>query len=477
MSRSDASDEASLFRRMRNAVSSVWRRLLGDLVASERGLHRYRMAGLAISANVVSKALSFAVVLYSTRVVLENLGAERFGIYSTISSVAVLISFMDLGLSNALVSRVASLHADPAPGTQSTQVITSGIFGLLFVGVAAAALLLVCFALFPLELWFKDAEPGVVAEARKTGYAFAICFGLSLPAQGLYRIYAGLQRGWVAHAVTAIGSVFSLFLVAGCPALDAPMWFYLAATFGVQQLAAGLLVRDLVRRGALNRSRFSMGDLRGLRSDTLVAQGRLFLLIQLGVTVVWGSNQIILSAVVGPAEAGAFSVLQRMFMVVGIPLAILNAPLWAMYADARAHRESEFIRGTLIRSMIMSISLSIFGAALVTVASPVLLGILSNGQVYVSPLTVVTFAAWTVLEATGNAFAMYMNGVGVIRPQAITALIYALASVPLKIAGAYYLGVSGLALVLVMSYILFTVLPFTTIFRRECLAPISVERH
>jgi O-antigen/teichoic acid export membrane protein len=202
-----------------------------------------------------------------------------------------------------------------------------------------------------------------------------------------------------------------------------------------------------------------------------VSQGRLFLLIQIGATVVWGSNQIILSSVVGPGEAAAFSVVQRLFMVVSMPLAILNAPLWALYADAHAHRESGFIRAALKRSMAISISFSVVGSALIASTSLYLVDLLSKGQVSVPPATIAYFAIWTVFEATGNAFAMYLNGVGVIRPQAITVGAYAFVSVPMKIAGAHYFGATGLLAVMVGSYVLFTILPLTTVFRREWLAP------
>jgi O-antigen/teichoic acid export membrane protein len=462
---------------LRGLTALVAARLLGGLVADERGARRFRLAGMAIGANVVAKGLAFAVILYSTRVALDHLGAERFGVWMTLSSVAILLSFVDLGLSNALVTRVAQLVAGGPAAEHQRYVVSAGLLALCALGVVTSLALIAVFAVAPLDAWFRGAQPAVLAEARATGYAFAILFGLSLPAQGLYKIYAGLQQAWLAHVASSLGYIVSLVLLAVSRGMDAPMWFYLFATFGVQQLASVLLVSGVARRGLLHPPwRGASGVLLStLREDALVRQGQMFLLIQIAVAVVWGSNQLILSAVIGSSEAAAFSVAQRLFMVVVVALTVVNVPLWAIYADAKAGGEHDFIRGTLQRSMTLTFACAVGAVILLLAASEPLVSFLTNDRVAVSNATLRLMALWTILEVSGNAFAMYLNGVGAIRPQALTAVAYMLTSVPLKIAGAYYFGLDGLLAVMIASYVAFTVIPLLTIFRGECLAALRAR--
>lgn len=449
-------------------------RVLGHLLTSEHGARRFRLAGFTIGANVVSKSIAFAALIYSTKVALTHLGADRFGVWVTISSVATLLSFMDLGLSNALIKRVAELSASQKTSEQVPQVVTFGLIALSGVGVLAAILLAGLFALVPLSSWFKGISGDVVAEARLTGYVFALFFGLSLPAQGVYKIYAGLQCGWIAHTASGFGWMTSLVLVGFAPQIDAPMWFYLFATFGIQQLAGLVLVCGISRRGLLRWP--TLAAMLILKRDALLQQGRMFLVIQVAVAIVWGSNQLILSAMIGPAEAAVFSVIQRLFMIVQVALAILNAPLWAMYAEAHAHRESIFIRGLLRRSMAISFMLSAMGVSILVLCRGPLLGLLVEGTIAVPPTAMVLMALWTLLEVSGNAFAMYLNGVGVIRPQAITGIAHVIMSVPMKMAAVYFFGLNGLLATMIFSYILFTALPFATYFRNECLMPLHKSR-
>jgi hypothetical protein len=67
---------------------------------------------------------------------------------------------------------------------------------------------------------------------------------------------------------------------------------------------------------------------------------------------------------------------------------------------------------------------------------------------------------------------MYQNGVGAVRPPAMVAIAYMLASVPLKVVAVHYFGLNGLLTVMSAAYVICVVLPFLTIFRSECLAPL-----
>lgn len=445
--------------------------VFGQLVGSERGARRIRLAGFAVFANVFAKALGFAVLLYSTRVALVHLGPDRFGVWITITSVATLLSFMDLGLSNALIGRVAGLT-----GLDSDRrlrwVVTNGLLALLAIGVVAALLLAGVFTLVPWALWFKGSPSDVLEEARLTGYVFALLFGLSLPVQGISKVYAGLQHGWIANIVSAGGWVASAGLIAVAPHLDAPMWYYLFATFGIQQFAGILLLLGLARRHLLERPSAFAGAAKGLRSDALYGQGKEFFTIQVAYAVVWGSNQIILSSMIGAEEAATFGVLQRLFMIVQVALTILNGPLWAAYADALAHREAGFIRELLKRSMLATLAGSSVGVALLVGWSDMIVRLLAQDAVTIPSSAIILMALWTVIEACGIAFAMYLNGTGRVRPQAVTGVVHMLISVPAKAAAVSFFGLHGLLATTIVSYLLFSALPLVTIYRSQWLGPL-----
>ena len=68
---------------------------------------------------------------------------------------------------------------------------------------------------------------------------------------------------------------------------------------------------------------------------------------------------------------------------------------------------------------------------------------------------------------------MYMNGCSLVRPQVLVVVPFACLSLALKWWWLPWLGVMAIPLATVLSYLLCTVVPFLTVFRRAILAPVA----
>ena len=79
------------------------------------------------------------------------------------------------------------------------------------------------------------------------------------------------------------------------------------------------------------------------------------------------------------------------------------------------------------------------------------------------PYSAALFAAcagWAVIRATGNALAMFLNGLGWIGVQAATALVFAVAAIAAKIFLTRVLGIVGIPLALAGAYLVTVALPY-----------------
>jgi hypothetical protein len=63
-------------------------------------------------------------------------------------------------------------------------------------------------------------------------------------------------------------------------------------------------------------------------------------------------------------------------------------------------------------------------------------------------------AAWTVLECCGVAFAMFLNGVQLVRPQVIVVSVFCVLVLPLKIIGIEKLGLIAIPSAAIAAYAL-----------------------
>src|SRR5215471_17509807 len=73
--------------------------------SADPGRERYRRAGLTASTSYIAKALTVLMGFVSVPLTIGYLGAERYGVWLTISSLLMWVALTDFGLTgNALVN-------------------------------------------------------------------------------------------------------------------------------------------------------------------------------------------------------------------------------------------------------------------------------------------------------------------------------------------------------------------------------------
>lgn len=438
--------------------------------AEGRARERYRLAAWATLTNVASRGLSMLLIVLSVRLTTGYLGTTRFGMWATLASMTAMLSLLDLGVGNALVNRVAHAVASHDRGAMK-RIATGGAGVLTAIGLLALGVLLPLALLLPWDALLKISDPVMATEARHAATVFAVLFCFNLVGTGLLRILAGQQRSHEVNLLNACAAGLACLGLWCAAQHHATVPWLLAATFGFQTLAglaAGVLLR---RRGLIS--------LRGARSATaserphLLRVGSLFLLLQLGTMLGWGGDSVILAITKGTTEVAVYAVAFRLFQFASQPFAMLNAPLWAAYADATARHDATFVRQTLRRSFWTSI-LGTAGLALVLLLSgPVLVPMWTHGTVVVPMQLLALFAIWAVLDAGGNAFGVYLNGTGVVHEQVWVVIAFCAVALPLKLLGATEFGASGLLAATIVSYTVAVIGPYATVLRTRVLRPMS----
>src|SRR5579862_3019396 len=77
---------------------------------ADHSRERYRLAGLGMLTAATSKAVSIAASLITVRLTFRYLGAERYGMWVTITSIVMMLNFADLGVNNGLINAIASAY-------------------------------------------------------------------------------------------------------------------------------------------------------------------------------------------------------------------------------------------------------------------------------------------------------------------------------------------------------------------------------
>jgi O-antigen/teichoic acid export membrane protein/glycosyltransferase involved in cell wall biosynthesis len=399
----------------------------------ERLTGRGRKLGLFFVSSLGSRGVGIACQLLQVPIALKAMGAEAFGLWMTLSSFTYLLHFADLGVGVGVQNKLA--EAFSLNQGQSARTLFNSAFGFLFAVGAGLALLLVPGSfLFSPERIFGLEQAPVIAEAPGAVVAMLVWFCLNLPLGLAQRLAYGLQKGWTHNVSQAVGNILAL----GGLALGAWFqlslgWMLVAAVFPSLLANLGLLTTLLHRLGWLTPQgfEFRFATLRGL-----LDLGLLFCVQQIATTVLFALPPLIISGFLGAAAVTPYNLAQRLFNLFAVIQNAFMLPLWPAYAEAKARGEIGWIRRTLGRSLVATLTLSILPMA---VGAWFAIDIIrlwvrnSPDPVLPSPALLWLLFGWNALTFLQQPFGYLLAGVSAVRRLTIYSVLSTLATVPLMI--------------------------------------------
>lgn len=426
---------------------------------------RYRLAIWATLANTLSTGFAMVALLITVPMTLPYLGEERFGVWMTVSSIAALLSFLDFGIGNGLINRVAQANAS-VDKKELAFIVTHGLALLSILGVLVGIVIFPFIKYLPWESIIKVKDPINIVEIQYVLAVFLLIFVASIPLNAIQKIFQGMQIAWQAHLVRGLGSIVSLIVVYVLAKRHAGVPELLLATFGIQTAFPLFSLAILLRKNVIHLNTLKNSDWT-IESLALLQSGGLFFLLQIGGLLVWNVDSFIIAGTLGAASVTKFALVQRLFQFILVPLAIVNAPLWGAYADAHASGDKLFIAKALKKSMIGTMVTAFLSVVLISSLAPQIFYLWIHNASDIPFILVWSYGLLVFFMAIGNSLAMFLNGVGELKSQVFTVAMFCAISVPLKYFGITVLGIAGLIFASIIAYIITVLLPYLTIFKKR----------
>jgi O-antigen/teichoic acid export membrane protein len=443
-------------------------------IQKSRATERHRRVALSATAGAIAKGVSLLTAVISVPITLSYLGVERYGLWMTISSLALVLSFADMGLGNGLLNAIAG-----ADGKEDKDEAHRNVSTAFFMLVALAFSLGVVFAFaYPWILWarvFNVSAPQAVGEAGPSIAAFVGCTVASVPMALVQRIQLGYQEGFSNSLWQIFGSGLGLLGLLVAVGIGAGLpWVVLAFAGG--PLLATFAQNIVVFSGRYRhlRPRWSLAS-RAVAVQ-LAKSGFLFFVLQAAVVVAFASDAIVVTQLLGPESVAQYSVASRLLGLPAVLAGMILTPLWPAYAEAIARGDSSWVRTTLRRSLILALAGTSLFASLLVLGGADLIRWWAGSTVVPSLSLLIVLGLWTVVQATGSAVAMFLNGANVVRAQVVWATVMAAGALVLKIILTRTLGLPGVVWGTLLAYLVFTVVPYSLLVPR-LLATLSTRRN
>jgi O-antigen/teichoic acid export membrane protein len=434
-----------------------------------RSRERFRRIGLTTASSIAARGISFATSLITVPLTLHYLGAERYGLWATLSSIIALASFADLGLGNGLLNALASAHGRDDHEAGAREVSTAVI--LLF-GVAAT--LGVTFLLaYPHIDWarvYNVKSPQAGAQAGPATAAFVGCILANLPLGVVARIRQGYQEGYRTSFFDAGGNILGLILVLLAIHFRLPLVWLVLAMAGSPVIAS--MTHTAVLFGhdrpwlRVDPKRFDR-----LAATRLLHHGGLFFALQVAATFAWAPDNVIIAQALGATSVARYAVVAKLFSVSVLLSDVALAPLWPAYGEAMSRGDHQWVKHTLARSVQMAAVASILFSLLLVVGGNEILA-RWVGPGFTAPLALrLGFGTWVILATLGMAVAMYLNAANLMRVQVACAVVWVPASLVFKVMMVTRWGLAAVPWAMVVAYLAFAAVPLVALGIRGRLAP------
>ncbi|NDB70816.1 MAG: hypothetical protein EB015_22965, partial [Methylocystaceae bacterium] len=257
-----------------------------------RSAERYRLIAWTVVTSTLARGAGLLLMLVSVSATVSYLGAERFGVWMTISSFAALLTFLDLGIGNALTNRV-SQAAIENDHNKVSDLISGGLGALFILALLIAGLLASAVQLLPWGMIIKVQSTFLKEELELALLTFALLFSCSIFTSGIARILSGLQRGYEVHIASLFGSLISLAAILFASSENAAIPLLLLCSMLGPILANLMLLMRLSCQGyfSISRSYTATSKI----APILLNQGALFFLLQIGTMAGWGADSLIIA--------------------------------------------------------------------------------------------------------------------------------------------------------------------------------------
>lgn len=414
-----------------------------------------------VSLGLIYKVINMVIVFTTIPLLLNYLEKELYGVWVTIFSLVNIVLFVDGGIGNGLKTKLSEALSLQKYHLAKTYISTA----YLSISVISATIFIISsiFIYFsnPQEIFNTTLLSNLELKIILFITLLLVVFGFIL---NLYKsfYYANQQASKVEFAAL-IYQLIIITIVAILINFCTRNLLFVALIYGVSNVVVGFYftIRFFVNNNQIKPSIkfFSKEKIKSLMGLSLE-----FFVIQLCMIVIFTTDNLIITNLIGPEEVTTYDIVLKLFQVVLTLSVILQDPLWAIYTDAYQKKDFHWIKKTIIRLNKLFV-VFIFLVLIFFAISRPLIKFWTQRDLEISDNLLIFMMIFLLIRVYGTIYMNFLNAIGKIKTQMWLFIFGAIINIPLSIYFIKYLnfGNSGVILGTVFSVLsLSIILPIQT---------------
>lgn len=396
-----------------------------------------------VTGVAVYKVLTILAAFISIPLTIDYLGIERYGIWSTMLSILSWITLFDLGVGNGLRNKVAAALAERRNEEASYYISSAYIFigSVLFV---MAVIIMVASIAIPWQSVFNTTvvdERDLRIALQITVFFISINFLTSLVGS----LFNAIQKTSISTFGHFLSSALQLVFVVILLETSSSSILKLSIAYGFSTLAVNLLLTFYFFRG--RPKLVSLPPTFRPFVPPLLSLGLKFFVIQCSFLVIFLTDKMLITQLFGPTEIAGYDAVFKLFGIATLIHSVITGPLWSAYTEAHTRNDIAWLSKTVRHQIYYLAPISIV-AILIALFYDVFLFLWVGDRFQVSSSLVISLMIFVIISSWCNVFAVFLNGVQLLKIPLIVAVVGMTLNIPFSIFFSNHLSMGSSAVVL-----------------------------
>ncbi len=417
-----------------------------------RGHTRTLKAKKQVLLSYVYQGADVLLGFWLIRLVLDYLDVEKYGIWLVLFSFTAWLNLMDVGIAQGLRNKFAESIAKQQ--IEKAKYYVSTAYAIIIFISTVFFVLFLCVNHFIDWTRILNASPSLKDDLDLLALFVFGSFSLTFVLKIITTLLVADQRPSILYLKNLIEKILKVILVFALICTTEGSLLSLGIAYSLIPIVVllGITFYYFARDFKNVRPAWEYVSMRYL--DDLIGLGWKFFVIQIAVVVLFATDNIIITQLLGPEHITPYEISKKYFSIPLMLFIVLVQPLWSAVTDAFYKDDYAWIRRSERRLIKIYGSFVVLTVAMLLLSNKIYSVWLADSVQIPFRLSVL-WAVFTMVMMVSSMYTNIINGLGKVTISLVTATFNLLINIPLSLLLGGYLGLGSSGVLLATIFCVF----------------------
>jgi len=398
------------------------------------------------------KGLSILISLLVVPLTINYISSYQYGIWLTISSLIAWLSFFDVGLGNGLKNKF--IEAISRGKIRLARIYVSTTYAILSI------IVLLIWCIFSIIVYHVNwtvvlnTSPEMAEELTCVVFIVLTNFCFQFILRLISTLVTAIQKPVLSSIFDTASQIMVALFILYLTKYTEGSLIYLAIALGIAQILVLFLASIWLYTHELRLYRPSLKFIRFRMARGLLSLGIKFFFLQIIAIVIYETNNIIITQLLGPNDVSVYNIAYKYLLVITMLFNIILTPFWSAFVEAHTLGDYTWMKNVTKKLRLIFVLISA-GGILITLLSPIIYKVWIGDAVYIPFIVTLLMCFYHIANTWGGLHTQLLAGLGKIKLQLFFSLICGIINIPIAIFLCKQWGLPGLILGNIFVFVLF----------------------